>query len=158
MEIIGHYSNGAVRLAEYIDMGGRPHGLHIAYPDCPDCKGAGVIKVERQEMRQVRIKRRWVDKLFTYQKELPCPTCKERVGDKVALKARIQNVIQQVEADVHTYAPSGKYRGITVDRLTQEPVSLEDYNVNSPLAKEYRRLLKAWWAYQEPEYTPVVKS
>lgn len=158
MEIIGHYSNGAVRLAEYIDMGGRPHGLYTAFPDCPNCKGMGIVTFETTEMQFVRKGRKYIQTFVPVTHTKKCQTCLTRIGDKETIKAHIQNVIAQVEAEVHTYALGGKYKGITVDKCTGEPVSLEDYNVNNPLAQEYRRLLKAWWSYQEPEYTPVVNN
>jgi len=123
--ILGYYSNGAIRIS-------KGHYEFIAFIDCLDCEGKGYFKKNK----------------YSWSEKIQCPTCALRHGDIYALKDRtrkLQSAVKRILRQEEMKIPA---RG----RLTKEQLDFcQDFNINHPLAKEYRSLLRKAWQ-EKPTY------
>lgn len=144
-QVLGTYSNGAVKIG-YKDWKGHEYNTHIVFIDCPDCKGTGIVTLEKTSLEWRKVKRKWEQYLRVSTEQIECSACKSRFADKATLKTAIEGVITSVKGELSIARQIGKD--------VKDSAYIESFNVDNPLAREYRRLLKAWWSYQEPEFTP----
>jgi len=125
--ILGYYSNGAIRIWK-----GNRYYEFIAFQDCKECNGRGYFE----------------GAIYSGAKYIQCEACALKHGDIYALEDRAKELQSEVKKIL-------KQEGMKIPaqgRLSQKAFAFcQDFNINHPLAKEYRSLLRKAWQ-EKPTY------